>query len=255
MLRSFQITLFITKMPSLIRKEKVSCEHCGTQVTRNNIVRHKRRCSAGTLYCTQRPNFSTLSQVDLNYHIAKKQSFPRPSITYKCKLCHAEFSSFYVLRQHKNTQHGTQIGFGASNFDVEDIVGMLTIKIWEKNWNLANTLWQILNWRMKDTESSTLPCHPLTLLCSTINWIMYSKNSNVLQNLTLHLVSFWKILTIECVDTFTLTRTTLLWKELNLSVHTLIWPTWKTECRKWILLIFVHEREPIRSGNFTNLQI
>ena len=28
-------------MPSLIRKEKVSCEHCGTQVTRNNIVRHK----------------------------------------------------------------------------------------------------------------------------------------------------------------------------------------------------------------------
>ena len=32
-----------------------------------------------------------------------------------------------------------------------------------------------------------------------------------------------------------------------------------TECRKWILLIFVHERErerePIKSGNYTNLQI
>ena len=27
--------------------------------------------------------------------------------------------------------------------------------------------------RMEDTESSTLPCHPLTFLCSTINWIMY----------------------------------------------------------------------------------
>ena len=30
---------------------------------------------------------------------------------------------FYALRQHKNTQHGTQIGFGAINIDVEDIVG------------------------------------------------------------------------------------------------------------------------------------
>ena len=110
-------------MPSLIRKEKVSCEYCGTQVTRVNLSRHKKRCSAGTLYCTQCPNFSTLSQDDLNYHIAKKHSVPRPSITYKCTLCHAEFSGFYALRQHKKTQHGTQIGFGASNIDVEDIVG------------------------------------------------------------------------------------------------------------------------------------
>ena len=115
--------MFITKMPSLIRKEKNTCENCGTQTTRNNIVRHKKRCSAGTLYCSQCPNFSTLSQDDLNYHVAKKQSVPRSSITYKCKLCHAEFPGFYALRQHKNTQHGTQFGFGANNIDVEDIVG------------------------------------------------------------------------------------------------------------------------------------
>ena len=110
-------------MPSLIRKEKITCEKCGTQTTRNKIVRHKKRCSAGTLYCTQCPNFSTLSQDDLNYHVARKHSVPRLSITYKCKLCHADFPCFYALRQHKNTQRGTQIGFGASNFDVEDIVG------------------------------------------------------------------------------------------------------------------------------------
>ena len=59
----------------------------------------------------------------MNYHVAKKHSVPRPSITYKCKLCHAEFPGFYALRQHKNTQHGTQIGFGASNIDVEEIMG------------------------------------------------------------------------------------------------------------------------------------
>ena len=59
----------------------------------------------------------------MNYPVAEKHSVPRLSITYKCKLCHAEFPGFYAPRQHKNTQHGTKIGFGASNIDVEDIVG------------------------------------------------------------------------------------------------------------------------------------
>ena len=110
-------------MLSLIRKEKNTCENCGNQTTRNNIVRHKKRWSAGTFYCTQCPNFSALSQDDLNYHVANKHSVPRPSITYKCKLCHADFPGFYALCQHKNTKNGTQIGFGARNVDVENIVG------------------------------------------------------------------------------------------------------------------------------------
>ena len=57
------------------------------------------------------------------YHIAKKHSVPKPSITYKCTLCHADITGFYALCQHKNTQHGTQIGFRANNIDVEDLVG------------------------------------------------------------------------------------------------------------------------------------
>ena len=69
------------------------------------------------------PIFFTKSREDLNYHTAKQHSVAGPSKTYKCKLCHAEFPGFYAVRQHKNTQHGTQIGFGASNIDVEDIVG------------------------------------------------------------------------------------------------------------------------------------
>ena len=75
------------------------------------------------MYCPNCPNFFTKSKIDLNYHIAKKHNVSRPSITYKCKLCYAEFSGFYALRQHKNTQHGTKNGFGASNIDVEDIEG------------------------------------------------------------------------------------------------------------------------------------
>ena len=75
------------------------------------------------MYCPKCPNFSTKSRDDLNYHIAKQHGAAGPSITYKCKLCYAEFPGFYALRQHKSFQHGTQIGFGASNIDVEDIVG------------------------------------------------------------------------------------------------------------------------------------
>ena len=110
-------------MPFLNRNEKVACENCGVQITKLNRARHKKSCSAGTLNCAQCPNFSTLSQDDLNYHIAKQHSAAGASKTYKCKLCYAEFPGFYALRQHKNTQHGTQIGFGAGNIDVEDIVG------------------------------------------------------------------------------------------------------------------------------------
>ena len=38
-------------------------------------------------------------------------------------MYHAEFPGFYALRQHKNSQHGKQFVFGASNIDVEDRVG------------------------------------------------------------------------------------------------------------------------------------
>ena len=110
-------------MPSLNRNEKVTCENCGVQITKYNLARHKKSCSAGILFCSKCPNFSTLCQDDLNNRIVKQHSAAGPSKTYKCTLCHAEFPGFYALCQHKNTQHGKQIGFGASNIDVEDIMG------------------------------------------------------------------------------------------------------------------------------------
>ena len=110
-------------MPSLNRNEKDTCGDCRTSVTNYHLTRHKLRCSGGALYCPKCPNFFTKSTDDLNYHIAKQHSAAGPSKTYKCNLCHAEFPGFYALRQHKNTEHGKQIGFGASIIDVEDIMG------------------------------------------------------------------------------------------------------------------------------------
>ena len=59
-------------MPSLDGKDQVTSENCGTETTGNNLAHHKDRCSVGTFYCVDYPNFSTRSQVDLNFHIAKK---------------------------------------------------------------------------------------------------------------------------------------------------------------------------------------
>ena len=113
----------IIEMPSLIRKEIITSENCGTQTKRNNIVRHRKRCSVGTLYCTHCPNFSTKSQKDLKYHIAKKHSAPKPEVTFKCKLCSQEMPGFYALRQRRNTQNGMQIGSGTRDVDMAHIVG------------------------------------------------------------------------------------------------------------------------------------
>ena len=75
------------------------------------------------MYCTQHPNFSTNSQSDLNYHNAKKHSAPKPDVNFKCTICYQEFPRFYALRQHRNTQHGLQIGSRTRDVDVVHIVG------------------------------------------------------------------------------------------------------------------------------------
>ena len=48
-----------TQIASFNRYEKVTCENCGTQTTKVNLARHKKKCSAGTLHCSQCPNLST----------------------------------------------------------------------------------------------------------------------------------------------------------------------------------------------------
>ena len=78
-------------MFGLNRIQKITCDNCGTQTTKKKIVRHKARCSAGTLYCTQRPNFSTTSQADMNYGKAKKHSKTRLKNKHKCKICSKSF--------------------------------------------------------------------------------------------------------------------------------------------------------------------
>ena len=52
--------------------EKISCENCGMQDSKNNWVGHKNKCSVGTFFCAEGPKFLTLLQADLNFRSAKK---------------------------------------------------------------------------------------------------------------------------------------------------------------------------------------
>ena len=107
-------------MSYIKRNEKVTCENCGTQTTKPNLARHKKRCSVWTLYCTKCPNFPTTSQADMNYHIATKHPRVRPKNTYKCKICLEEFSGFYALRKNRSSQHGIPIR--TSNLDMDTLL-------------------------------------------------------------------------------------------------------------------------------------
>ena len=57
-------------------------------------------------HCTQCSIFSTKSKNGLNYQIAKKQSAPKPDVTFKRKICYQEFPGFYAWHQYRYTQHG-----------------------------------------------------------------------------------------------------------------------------------------------------
>ena len=103
--RKLHVRIVVPKLQSLIlriTRRDVQLEHC--------IV-------PNVLISPQNP------QSDLNYHNAKKHSAPKLDVTFKCKLCYQEFPGFYALRQHRNTQHGMQIGSGTRDVDLEHIVG------------------------------------------------------------------------------------------------------------------------------------
>ena len=109
-LRSFQIIVFLTnftQIPSLNRYEKLTCVNCGTQTTKHNVARHKKRCSVGPLYCSQWPNFSTILQNDLSYHIAKNTVFQDLEKHTIVNYVRQNFPAFvlYVNRETLNMDH------------------------------------------------------------------------------------------------------------------------------------------------------
>ena len=183
----------------------------GTRTTKLNLDRHKKRCSNGTLYCTQCPIFSTTSQADLIYHIAKKQPIVPAKNTSKSQVCLEDFSGFYAVRNHRSSQRG--IAVKTSNLDMETL---LEDKM-KQNSILAIISSLTLSLKKVDIVFSLSPCHPSTTPFWTRNCIVCSSNWNLfnvacqtlLPKSTLHSNLFWKTLKMERVDTFVHTENTV----------------------------------------------
>ena len=214
------------------------------------------RCSGGKLYRPKCPNFYTKSRDDLNYYIAKKHSVPRPSITYKCKLCQAGFPGFYALRQHKNTQHGTKIGFGANYIDVEDIVGAVDDQSMREelesckhvltDTEMENGRHRVFNFAMSSFDVS--------LLNNKLEYVFKELKCVAKVNLAFGFV-LKKIEDGMCRYFYAHDNKTIMERAKLVCTPADMTNLKKRECRKWTLLIFVPERDPIQSGKFTNLQI
>ena len=116
-----QVVINITSISDYsVGKFLLKCFHSITQTAKPNLARHTESCSAGTLFCTQCPNFFTKSQIELKYHIVKKHSAPKPVVNFKSKFCNQEFPGFCALRRHKNTQHAFPMK--TANVDLDDII-------------------------------------------------------------------------------------------------------------------------------------
>ena len=118
-------------MPALDRNVKVACDNCGTLVSKQNVAKHEKKCSVGTLYCSQCPNYSTKSQNDLNYHIAKKHGAPKPAVVQICMICKDKFTGFYALRHYKSQAHGQN--FKTSGDSTPSLM-VSTMKLSRKNY-------------------------------------------------------------------------------------------------------------------------
>ena len=215
-------------MPLIIWKGKTTYENCGTQTTRKNFVRHTKRCSVGTLYCTQCPNFSAKSQNDLNYHIAKRHSAPNLDVTINCKLFYQEFPGFYGLRQHWSTQHGMQIGSGTRDVDVEHIVGDV------EDHSLSEELRSCQRFRV-DSELERARHKVFNHTVETLNKeIVNEKLDHFFNNMkcaakvNLAFAFILKKIEAGVSGTFTHTKTILCWIDPNFCAPMTTWQSWKS---------------------------
>ena len=206
------------------------------------------------MYCPKFPNFVTKSRDDSNYDIAKKHSIRKPSKTYKCKLCHAEFPDFYDSRQYKKTQQGTQIGFGASNIDVENIVGdvgeqslrqeLESCKHFLTDTEMENGRHRLFNFAMSSFDIS-LPNDKLyfvikELKCAAKVSLAFGF---VLKNIENGMCRYF----YGHENNTTMERAKLVCTQADTT-------NLKNRMQK-MDIVDICTREPIKSGNFTNLQI
>ena len=102
MVQAKSLTFF--QIPALNRNEKVKCEGCGKEYSRANAAQHRKSCVRGVISCPE-CSYCTYNKQQMNFHTSKKHVKSTPKST-KCVSCEKEFSSYYLLQQHRKIDHG-----------------------------------------------------------------------------------------------------------------------------------------------------
>ena len=161
-------------------------------------------------------------------------------------------TGFYALRQHKTTEHGLQMK--SAEFDVRNLFEV-------DNADLKEEL-QACQHFLVDSELEKGRHSVFSFAMSTFdNSLINKKLDLVFSGLKcaakVNLAFGFVLKNVEdgsCRFFYAHKNNTLM-ERSKLVCHQTNIPTSKRNYKKWILLIFVHEREPIPNGSFTNWQI
>ena len=110
-------------MPALNRYEKIRCMSCGNQTTQLNLAVLRRVVLLVHCIAPNVPISPQNLKMIWTTILLRSTVPPKLDVIFKCKLCFQEFPRFYAVRQHRNTQHGMQIGSGTRDVNLERIVG------------------------------------------------------------------------------------------------------------------------------------
>ena len=159
-------------------ERKITFANSGLPTTKNNIVQHKKRCSAETLLGTQCPNFSTTSHKGLVWFINLLKRIQR-SKTW----CYLQVQGFYAFRQHKSNQH--LFAIKTTKLEPEDIINEVNEMILEKELGACLYFLVILNLRRATHKVFNYTAENLneTVVRETLNHFFNNQNFAAKMNL------------------------------------------------------------------------
>ena len=142
-------------MPSIIRKEEITFENCGTNYKKQHCTAQEEMFSWITYMPFLQQLFDKVRSGEiLDNH--KKLSKATARVVHKLRICDKDFHSLYLLREHKRKEHGAVRGSGAQNVDATQLMGDVDGNSLKKELETCKLFWWTVRWRMGDRESTTL---------------------------------------------------------------------------------------------------
>ena len=197
-------------------------------------------------------NFSTASLDDLNYHVARKETAPKPDFTFSCKICNQDSPGFYALRQHKNTQYG--FPNKTTYAEPDDVMNEMT----DMN----------LKWELRSCHSFSVDSDVERARHKVFNYAVENRNETVVKNNLDHFIDnlkcsakvnlafgfILKKIEVESSDVFTHTKLTPCWTDRHLCAPGTTWRVSRNTSTKMTSSSHAVEKKWKQSGNSSSCQ-